>query len=191
MTMTMSFVLGTARAEETQNAKHATVAKQPTKRGIIVERSPKRHASRIHAVEHAREGDDLADVLGAANPGDGALQAHAEAGVGDAAVTAQVEIPLETFLGQFVFAQALHQQIVVVDALAAADDFPVAFGGEHVEGEREVGALGVGLHVEGFDRRGIAVDHHRAIEFVGDDGFFVAADVVAEFAKGCRASAGP
>ena len=44
MTMTMSFVLGTARAEETQNAKHATVAKQPTKRGIIVERSPKRYA---------------------------------------------------------------------------------------------------------------------------------------------------
>ena len=50
---------------------------------------------RIYPVNHAREGDDLADVLGAANPGDGALQAHAEAGVGDAAVAAEVEIPLE------------------------------------------------------------------------------------------------
>ena len=50
---------------------------------------------RIHAVNHAGEGDDLADVLGAANPGDGALEAEAETGVGDAAVAAEIEVPLE------------------------------------------------------------------------------------------------
>ena len=67
-----------------------------------------------------------------------------------------------------------------MDALAAADDFAIAFGGEHVKGESEVGALGVGLHVEGFDGRGIVVDHDRAVVLVGDDGLLVAAEVVAE-----------
>ena len=37
---------------------------------------------RIHAINHAREGNDFANVLGSANPGDGAFQAQAEAGVG-------------------------------------------------------------------------------------------------------------
>ena len=81
---------------------------------------------RIHAVKHAGKGDDLADVFGAANPGDGALQAHAKARMRHAAVAPQVQVPLEGFLRQIVFAQALNQQIVVVDALAAADDFAVA-----------------------------------------------------------------
>ena len=79
------------------------------------------------------------------------------------------------------FSQALNEQIVVVDALAAADDFAVAFGGEHVEGEGQFGTLGVGLHVEGFDGGRVAVNHDGTVELVGDDGFLVAADVVAKF----------
>src|ERR1700675_382442 len=41
---------------------------------------------RIHAINHAREGDDLTNVLGSANPGYGAFQAQAEACMGHAAV---------------------------------------------------------------------------------------------------------
>src|SRR5208282_2230017 len=63
-------------------------------------------ALRIHAVNHAREGDDFPDVFGSTDPCDGALEAEAKAGVRDAAVAAQVEIPLEGFLGQIVFTQA-------------------------------------------------------------------------------------
>src|SRR6516225_1922830 len=95
-------------------------------------------------------------------------------------VAAQVEIPLESFLGKVVFAQALDQQVVIVNALAAANDFSIAFGGKYVKGEGEFGALRVRLHVECLERRGIAVNNHRTIEGAGDDGFFVAAKVVAE-----------
>src|SRR5580692_7146924 len=141
-------------------------------------------ALRIHAVNHPGKGDDFADVLGAANPGDGALEA--EAGVGDAAVAAEVEIPLERFLRQFVLVQTLQKQIVVMDTLAAADDFAVAFGGNHVEGESEVGALRIGLHVKSLDLRRVAVNQDGTVEFLRDESFFVAAEVVAEF---CRVAA--
>ena len=46
-----------------------------------------------------------------------------------------------------------EQQVVVVDALAAADDLAVALGREHVEAEHHVRVLGIGLHVEGLERR--------------------------------------
>ena len=49
--------------------------------------------SGIDSVEGAGEGDGFADVVEAADPGYGSLDAHAEAGVGDAA--AEVEVPLE------------------------------------------------------------------------------------------------
>jgi hypothetical protein len=52
---------------------------------------------RIHAINHAGEGDDLADVLGPADPGHRALETEAEAGVRDATITAKVQIPLEGF----------------------------------------------------------------------------------------------
>src|ERR1700682_9525 len=135
---------------------------------------------RIHAINHAREGDDFANVFGAANPCDRALEAHSEAGMRHAAVAAQIEIPLERFFRQFVFAQSLQEQVVIVDALAAPDDFAVAFRRDHVKGEGELGTLGVRLHVKGFDRSRVVVDQHRAIEGAGDDGFFVAGEVVAE-----------
>src|SRR5260370_1287291 len=92
-------------------------------------------ALRIHAINHAREGDDLANVLGAANPGDGALKAHSEAGVGNAAVAAQVEIPLERFFGQVVLMKEFQKQVVAVNALAATEDFPLAFRSDPADGE--------------------------------------------------------
>jgi len=43
--------------------------------------------------------------------------------VGNAAVAAQVEIPLERLFWKVMLAQPLQEQVVIVDALAAADDF--------------------------------------------------------------------
>ena len=56
-----------------------------------------------------------------------ALDAHAEAGVRNGAKLPQVQIPLEGVSRQIVFFDALHQQVIVVNALAAADDFAIAF----------------------------------------------------------------
>ena len=90
----------------------------------------------IHPVQHPRIRNRFAQVVEAADPGHDALDAHAEAGVRDAAEAAQVEVPLERFVRQLVLLDALQQQVVVVEALAAADDLAVAFGREDVDRER-------------------------------------------------------
>src|SRR4029077_12893328 len=46
---------------------------------------------RIHAINHAREGDSLGDVFCSENQSHNALQAHAEARVRYAAVAAQIQ----------------------------------------------------------------------------------------------------
>ena len=74
-------------------------------------------------------------MVEAAEPGYYSLDAHAEAGVGDAAVFAQVEVPLEGVEWEVVVFDALLEEVVAVDALAAADDFAVALGGEDVDAE--------------------------------------------------------
>src|SRR6266568_2552554 len=102
-----------------------------------------------------------------------------------AAIAAQIEIPLERFFREVMFVQALHQQVVIVNALTAAADFAVAFGRKHVKSERELGPLRVGLHVKGFEGRRIAMNEHRAVKGTGNDGFLVASEVVAKF--GCIA----
>jgi hypothetical protein len=48
-------------------------------------------------------------VFDAAHPGDGAFDAHAEAGVGDAAVAAEVEVPFEDVLRQAVGLELLSR----------------------------------------------------------------------------------
>src|SRR5215472_19370875 len=97
-----------------------------------------------------------------------------------ATVAAQVEIPLEGFFRKVVCTEPLDEQVVIVDALAAADDFAVALGCEHVEGKGKYRALRVGLHVESFERGGIAMHDHRAVERTRNDGFFVAAEIVSK-----------
>jgi hypothetical protein len=67
-------------------------------------------------------------VVQAADPGYCSFYAHAEAAVGDAAVAAQVEIPLEGFEGKIVVFDTALEELIAVYALAAADDFAVAFG---------------------------------------------------------------
>src|SRR5215212_11139809 len=88
--------------------------------------------SRSQSVKHPRERDGLADVLDAAHPCDAALDAHAEARVRDAAVAAQVEVPLERLARQAVLFELFFQKFERGRALAAADDFAVALGREHV-----------------------------------------------------------
>src|SRR5437667_12481845 len=99
----------------------------------------------------------------------------------NATVAPQVERALASLFGQVVLVEALEEQVVIVDALAASDDFAIGLGSNHVKGESELGTLGVRLHVEGFNRSGIVMDQHGAVEGTGNDGFFVAAEVVAEF----------
>ena len=62
------------------------------------------------AIQHARKCDGFADMLQSAHPGYEALHSHAEAGVGDAAVAAQIEIPVERFFRQMMLVETLLQQ---------------------------------------------------------------------------------
>ena len=102
-------------------------------------------------------------MLQSADPCDGALDAHSKPGMRHAAILAQVKIPLEGLLGQVVLLNSFHQEFVRSGALRAADDFSVAFGSEHVDAEREIGTLRIGLHVEGLHAGGIAMDHDRFV----------------------------
>src|ERR1700693_2587326 len=140
---------------------------------------PRHATSRIYAIEQAREGNHFADVRSPAYPGNGAFQAQAEAGMGHAAVAPQIEIPLEGFFRQVVLVQALHQQVVAGDALAAADDLAVAFRGEHVETKGQLGTLRIRLHVKRLDAGRVAMHDDRTVELRGAHGLLIAAEVVA------------
>ncbi len=108
---------------------------------------------RPRAVQHARERDGLADMLQAAHPGDESLDAHAESGVRNGAIPAQIDIPVEVRCRQIVFLQALQQQVQIVDALAAADDFAVAFGRDEIDAQRHFRTVRSRLEVERLDLR--------------------------------------
>jgi hypothetical protein len=64
-------------------------------------------------------------VVQFADPSDDALDPHAEPGVRDRAVLAQVEVPVEGFFGELVLLNAAEQQVQVRGALAAANDLAV------------------------------------------------------------------
>ena len=98
---------------------------------------------------------------------------------GTRAISAQVEIPLEGFHRQLVLLDAALQQLVARHALRAADDFAVALGRQHVDAEREVRVLRVGLHVEGLHRGRVAMHHDRAVELRAEPGLVGRAEVVA------------
>src|SRR5271166_6098286 len=119
---------------------------------------------RIQPVQHARKRYGLAHVLEAAYPRHRALDAHAEAGVRHTAELPQVKVPLEGLFRQSMLVNALEQQLVGRHALRAANNFAVALGREHVHAQREVGPLGIGLHVERLYRRRITMHHNRPFE---------------------------
>src|SRR6266849_370233 len=123
-------------------------------------------ALRIYPVQHARERNHFANVLCPANPRHGAFQPHAKSRMRHAAVAPQIQIPPERFLRQVVLAKPFHQQIVVMNALAPADDLSVAFRRQHVERQRQIRALRIRLHVKRFDRCRIAVYQHRPVKLI-------------------------
>ena len=45
----------------------------------------------------------------------------------------------------------------------AANNFAITLGGQHIESQRQVRTLGIGLHIKRLDRRRIAMHHDRAI----------------------------
>ena len=108
-------------------------------------------------MQHAREGNGLAHMLQAANPGHGALNAHAEARMRHGAVTAQIEIPLEGL-----FAAARARRYASVDRrspyAAAANDFAITFGRQHIDAQRQVRPRRIRLHVERLHLGGIAMN---------------------------------
>lgn len=63
----------------------------------------------------------------AADPGDDAFEAVSEAAVWYGAVATEVQVPLEGIQREIVVFDSLEEGFVVVFALAAADDFAVAF----------------------------------------------------------------
>src|SRR5438067_6403736 len=109
----------------------------------------------------------------AAQPGNAAFDAHAEAGVGNGAVAAEIEIPPEGVEWQAVRANLVLQHRRVVLALAAPDDLAVSLGGEDVDAERAAGIRGVGLHVERLRLDRIAVYHDGPVEALGERGLLV------------------
>src|SRR5207244_2140315 len=79
---------------------------------------------------------------------------------------------------QFVLLDLRLQRRVVILALSAADDLPVALRREDVDAERHLGILRILLEVERLHLRRIAVHHHRPIELLAEDGFLVPAEIV-------------
>src|SRR5260370_577735 len=119
---------------------------------------------RINAGQRARKWNGLSHVLQTTYPRNRALNTHTKPTVRNAAVFAQIQIPLERVFRQAVFANALQQMIVVTDALRAADDLAIPLRGQHVNAQRQIRTLRIGLHVKRFYLGRIAVDHHRLIE---------------------------
>ena len=67
----------------------------------------------------------------------------------------------------------------IVNALAAADDFAVAFRREDIHAQRHFRPLRIGLHVERLDRGGKPVHHDGPLELLREDGFVGAAEIAA------------
>ena len=107
-------------------------------------------------------------MVGAGDPGDRALDAHAEPAMGDAPVAPQVDVPLVVFQAQPPFENALLQEVGVVNPLASADDFPIAFGGQQVGAQGHFRPLRVGLHIKGLGPGGVFFHKDRPVELAGD-----------------------
>src|SRR6516165_3619873 len=114
-----------------------------------------------------------------ATPGGHSFNPHPESRMWHRPVPPQVEVPVERLQWEFVLNNALLELIVIVLALTAADDLAIAFGGEHVDAQREFRSSRVPLHVEGFALGWVAMNHHGGFEIPGQCGFFIAAEVVA------------
>src|SRR5688572_14872630 len=137
----------------------------------------------VYPIQHSRIRNRLAEMLEAADPAHHTLDAHAEPAVRHAAVAAEIEVPLERFLRQFVFVDPLQQEIVVIYSHATADDFAITLGRQDVHTQRDVGALGIGFHVKRLHGGRVAVYRDRTIEFFRERCFVRCAEVPAPFER--------
>ena len=78
-------------------------------------------------------------MLNPAQPGHGTLDAHAKTGMRHATEAAQVEVPLEGLERQAMLRQTPLQHVQFVNPLTAADDFAVAFAGQHIDAQYNLG----------------------------------------------------
>ncbi len=76
------------------------------------------------------------------------------------------------------FLDALQQQIQIVDALTAADDFSVTLGGQQVGGQHHFRPARQRLHVKSLNRRGEMFYEDRAVMQVGQDCFIRGAEII-------------
>src|SRR5687768_2612148 len=135
---------------------------------FIGTKSDSRFVSGINPVEHAWEGNCFADMFQFAYPGNDPFDSHSKSAVWNAAVTAHIEIPFKGFPGQIMLLQTLKQQIVIMNALAPADDLAVTFGREHIDAQCKLLVLWIRLHVESFCGCRIAMHHHWTIVIFGE-----------------------
>src|SRR5271166_5327465 len=87
---------------------------------------------RLEAFHHARERNDLADMMRAGEPSYAALDTHPEAGVRHRTIAAQIEVPVERLQRQILRENLVLEGFIVVFALAAADDLAMAFRRKHI-----------------------------------------------------------
>ena len=125
----------------------------------------------------------FADVVEGADPGYDAFDAHAETGMRNRPVPAQIQVPLEGFKRKLVGLDAALEQFVARDALRSADDFAVTLWRKNIYAERVFWVFGVGLHVEGLDRGRIAVDHDGPVELRTEPGLVRRAEIIAIFKR--------
>src|SRR5579864_8386804 len=120
--------------------------------------------SRVNASQGTRKRDGLTHVLQAANPAYDSLDSHPKPGMRDAAIFAQIQVPLESRFRQPVITDALEQQVVIADALGAANDLSISFRGQDIDAQCQLRTLRVGLHVKRFDLRRITVHHDGLVK---------------------------
>ena len=135
--------------------------------------------SGFQAIEHSRKRNRLANVFETADPGDCAFDAHAEAACGTEPYFRRSRYHSKASRGSSCSLSPLHQKVVARHALAAANDFAVAFRRKNVHAQRNFGTQRIRFHVEGLDRGGITVNHHGLVELSRNDGFVAAAEVAA------------
>src|SRR3954452_950596 len=72
---------------------------------------------RVNPIQHSRIRNRLSQMRYATDPRHTSFNAHTETGMGERAVLARVEVPLELVEGKAVLLDALEEEIVIVDAL--------------------------------------------------------------------------
>src|SRR5690606_18514673 len=127
----------------------------------------------------ARERNDVADVLHAGHVHEQALEAEAEAGVGDGAEASEIEVPGVGGFGEAVRSDLFPEHVEALLALTAADALADARR-EHVH--RAHGApVVVVAHVKGFDLfRVVRDDDGTANLLLGEIALVLALQIGAE-----------